>query len=275
MFRVTSLTDLAGQITAKCANADQVTIGTVYLPTGALRTIRKRLPSGLPKWRDATDHDVRYVTELVIREALGIGVGSIDKTTQAWKTFWADAQAVHSKAASIEGGRIGYMKAATLVKFVLIGHAVAAGLGHAISTGQIPRPRTGRGHLHVAEDVVVDNEIQGDDNREALVTIWRSTNEHQPMLNSLDITRKAKSLTLTTEQAEPLLLLADYVAGLAHAKRSRADVLARSQVTRATAEASMNRIIGSGRLQDFTGSVRLQYFDIYPEFRAMYREGAA
>jgi hypothetical protein len=91
MFRATSFSDIAGQVTASSANADRVTVGGVYLPTGGLKAIRKKLPLGLPKWRDATDEHVAEIVPIIRREALSICAGSVDKTSADWTAFWEDA----------------------------------------------------------------------------------------------------------------------------------------------------------------------------------------
>lgn len=275
MFRVTSYTDISGQVTASSANADRVTVATVYLPSGGLKAIRKRLPPSFPKWRDATDTEVEHMVSLILGESLSASAGSIDKTTAEWRTFWEDASDTHNKVASIEGGSVGFLKAATMIKFILFGNASAAALGHAIATGMIPRLGAKRGTLEVEEAVVLDNEIHGNDNRDALVDIWRAINGHQPLSNSAGVKRTAKTLQLTTEQLEPLLLLADYVAGIVHTSRSRADVLLRSKVSPQAAAVALLRLQNSGRLVDFSNNVRLNYFDVYPDFERFSRRGAA
>jgi hypothetical protein len=275
MFRVTSYSDIAGQVSASSANADRITVGIVYLPTGGLKAIRKQIPPSFPKWRDATDAHLEYMVTLILRESLSVSAGSIDKTTSEWWAFWVDASATHNKVASIGCGSIGFLKAATLIKFTLFGDASAAALGHAIYTGRIPRGLSRKRTIEIEETVVLDNEIQGDDNREALVGIWRAINGHQPLANSLGVTRTAKTLQLTSEQAEPLLLLADYVAGAVQAVRSQANVLQRSQVTPEAVAAGLRRLQHSGRLTDFSDTVRLKYFDIYPDFEHFSKRGAA
>lgn len=275
MFRVTSYSDIAGQVSASSVNADRVTVGTVYLPTGGLNFIRRKLAPSFPKWRDATDENVRFVVDLLRREALSLGAGSVDKATADWCKFWEDARTTHNAAASLEGGSIGYLKAATLIKFLLFGQGCAAALGHAIFTGTVRRTSSRNRSLEVEESVVLDNEIQGDDNCEALVEIWKSINEYQPRSNVLGVRRTAKPPSLTSEQAEPLLLLADYVAGLVHAARSRADVLGRSDVSPAEAARSLEVLQRSGKLTDFSDTVRLDYFAIYPDFKNLSRRGVA
>lgn len=275
MFRVTSYSDIAGQVSTSSANADRITVGSVYLPTGGLKAIRKQISPSFPKWRDATDAHLERLVALILKDSLAISVGSVDKTTSEWRDFWVDAVNTHNKVVAIGGGSIGFLKAATLIKFVLFGNASAAALGHAIRTGSIPCGVTRKRRIEVEEAVVLDNEIQGDDNREALVDIWRATNGHQPLLSSLGVTRTAKTIQLTSEQSEPLLLFADYIAGLVHVARSQANVLQRSQVTREAADASLHRLQRSGKLTDFSDTIHLRYFDIYPGFKHFSKRGTA
>lgn len=275
MFRVTSVSDIAGQVTAGSSHADQVSCAAVYLPSGALTHIRRRIPNNLPKWRDATDRDVKLVVRLLRAECLSIGVGSIDKTTDKWRQFWEDAHDAHSKAASTVGASIGYMKAATFIKFFLFGCAASAGLGHGINKRHIHVPMRPGSMFEVEEDLILDNEIQGEDNRDALVTAWRSINANQPLTRLMGISRVAKTLSLKTEQTEPLLLLADYVAGLQQVERSTANVLSKSKVSKSVAISAIESLRQTGRIAEFTGQAQLSYFEIYPEFKSFARRSAS
>ena len=274
MFRVASYTDIAGQVTASSANADRVTVGSVYLPAGGLKAIRKQVSSSFPKWRDATDGHLEHIVKLLLKEALSVSVGSVDKTTEEWGIFWKDASETHRRAASIQGDSIGFLKAATLIKLMLFGCSGAAALGHAVSTGMIPRLRSRRGRIEVEEVVVLDNEIQGKYNRDALIDIWRAINGHQPLSHLIGVTRTAKTLQLTSEQSEPLLLLADYVAGIVHAEKSQADVLQHSKVSPEAAAAGLLLLRKAGKLIDFSDTVDLKYFEIFPDFENLSRRGA-
>jgi hypothetical protein len=264
MFRVTSLSDISGRITKVSVDADFVTSSTVYLPSGTLDSIRKRLPADLPKWRDASNREVSLVFDIVREEALGVGLGSVDKTTPQWTKFWEDASEAHGKAASIVGGKVGYMKAATVIKFLLFGYGAAAGIGGAIANRRIFRPTRMNKMLHIHEDVILDDEVQGEANCSALAELWRISNEHQPRINSLFIERITSPPKLMTEQSEPLLLLPDYVAGGFHARVSSANVLAESRVDYQSLRRSIERLVASGIVNDFTGTVELDYHSIFP-----------
>lgn len=272
-FRSTFLGDIAGQITKASANADRVTVGAVLLPSGAERHVRKRI-GGTPKWRNASDADVKHVVRILREESLSICGGSVDKNTNEWSEFWSNAEAVHTKAASIERASIGFLKAATLVKFLLFSHASATCLGHAVYCGAIPAAVRRRGRIIVTESMILDNEIHGEDNRDALIEIIRSTNSHRPLALSAGLDRRIGLLRLASEQSEPLLLLADYIAGIAHAHHSKSNVLLRSAISEECAAEAYSALNSAYGYVDISGTVRLDYFSIYPDFRSLVVRGA-
>lgn len=262
-------------MTERSASADKVTVAGVLLPSGGLSQIRRRLPVQLPKWRDATDTDVDVVVSLALRECLAISAAAVDKTAEQWANFWKDATDVHRAVASLERDSVSFLKAATMIKIILFGHSSAACLGHAVFTKSIPDALRRRGMLDTCEDIIVDNEVHGKDNRDALIEAWRATNSHQPWSNAAGLSRRADSLQLKSEQSEPLLLLADYVAGIVHAAHSQVDTLSKSHVSAKAAASAFARLRSCKRFVDYSGTVRLDYFSVYPDFKHLSRRSAA
>jgi hypothetical protein len=117
--------------------------------------------------------------------------------------------------------------------------------------------------------MILDKEIDGSDNQEALIYLWKEINFHQPISNSMGLNRITPRIKLETEQSEPLLLLADYVAGIAHAVKSNADTLNSSQITKDSVMKVYDRLINSGEMNVFDQDVQLRYFDFYPELRGI------
>jgi hypothetical protein len=263
---ITSLSDIAGRLTEASLNADQVTVAGVCLPSGALKQLRRRIPVGFPKWRDASNENVAVLVSLICREALGVAAYSVDKRQAWWQQFWADADAVHAKAANIDGGTIGILKASTLFKFLLFGEASTLSLAHAVRCGALPTIRSLRGRFAIVHDLVFDSDIQGPDNIEAFAETWRAGNANRPLTANLDIEYSATTMRVTTEQHEPLLLMADYVAGLVHAKNSAADTLERSQVTPSAVASALAQLAKSGRFVELDAHPPIRYTDIYPNF---------
>ena len=264
---LTFLGDIAGRVARESTNADRVTVAGVSVPSGALKYLRKRLPAALPKWRDATDEAVAHVLELLQKEALGISVISVEKEPDAWANFWRDAADTHSNTASISGGGMSFVKAATLIKFELFARATALSTGITIRRHMLPLPKRPRMSLQIHQSLIFDNEIQGEDNVDAFLDLWHARNKHQPLTNSLGIEERIVRVTLATEQREPLLLLPDYVAGIAHAALSRADTLSSSAVSASAAGRAHVRLKGDEKYVEIAQPFAVKYFDIFPDFK--------
>ncbi len=220
------------------------------------------------------DKHVGEVVDVILKEVLACCVASVDKTTEHWATFWQDAEDVHARTASLAGGSIGYVKAANLVKYLLFAQAATLAFTQAIKTGAIPATLRKRGTLTITEALILDNEIQGEENRGAFAEILRATNAKQPLTNSLGLKRVVSTLQLTTEQAEPLLLLPDYVAGIVQAMKSRADTLAPSAVTRDATRRLLGRLQQSPCFTELSDPLPMKYEDIFPDFKRYIRRYA-
>lgn len=275
MVNVTSLGDIAGQVTGKSHNADRVTVGGVCLPTGGLKLIRKKIPVDFPKWRNASNADVEFMVDILLKEAMASSAISIDKRTVQWQNFWQDADDAHSKTASLSGGSISFIKAANQIKYLLFTQSTALAVAHAIKIGTIPRILNRQGHLLIQRDVVIDNDIQGDENVDAFAGIWHVGNSHQPLVNSLGVEIKTKSLRITTEQNEPLLLLADYVAGIFQEANSESNTLEYSSVSVSTAGRAHQRLLNARNFHELSTPLTMSYADIFPEFGQYLRRDAS
>lgn len=165
---------------------------------------------------------------------------------------------------------MGFVKAATVIKFALFGQISTLGMGHVIMDRQIPRPASIRRPLLIRESMIFDNEIQGDDNVEVFLELWEARNAHQPLANILGIHQHVVHVSLTTEQEEPLLLLPDYVAGLVHSANSNAHVLSASKVTSAAATRLYERLGRSRKYAEIIEPFAYRYHDVFPSFKELF-----
>jgi hypothetical protein len=228
----------------------------------------------MPKWRDVDDHDVDWMVGLILKESLSIWATSFDKTTEGWRMFWEDSRDVHARTAALGDGSISFLKAATLIKFLLFSQATVFALRHSIAIRTMPMIRDRLGRLNVSASVILDNEIQGEDNHDAFAEIWQAMNEHQPKLNSLGVVHKVTTVTLATESQEPLLLLPDYVAGILQAVNSTADTLVKSRVSALAANRAFERLKAASKFCEFPGFMPKSYFEIFPNFKQYARHRA-
>jgi len=267
-MRLTYVIDVAGRVSRATIGAEFVSAGGVCLPTGALRSIRRRLPPDLPKWRNASDEHLRVVLDTLFREAFSVTAVVFNKATPQWPTFWAAAEEVHRRTASLGGGSIAFLKAATQVRYLLFSQAAALTGAHAVRENCFPRLARKDGCLLlVDEQHIYDREIDGPDNVDAFRATWEARNAEQPLTKSLGLQIRATSITFETEQREPLLLLADYVAGIAQSNNSTANTLDRSNVSRDAAHAAHRELLRWKRYAEVKEDFSLDYFEIFPAFK--------
>lgn len=265
---ITSLSDIAGRVARGTFDADRVTVGGVCLPSGAIKLIRKRIPKDFPKWKNATDQDVKFVVDLILGEALSASATSIQKIKEPWENFWSQATDAHKKAASLSHGTISFIKAASVLKFYLFGQAATLTAAHAIKIGTIPRMFGNSKELVISDSLIFDDEIQGVDNIDAFMDVWKRRNEHQPLTRSIGIRWEIKDISLKTELQERLLILPDYVAGISHFVQSESNTLSASHVSDVAAHSAHARLSDSSKFLEILKPFDLQYEQIFPMFLA-------
>lgn len=236
-MKLTIIADISSRISQERRNADRITAAAICLPSGALNHIRKRLPSDLTKWRNADKRAVELVSDVVLREALGVGVYSIEKSGDTWDQFWADTSDLNAELR----GKISVIRAAYQIKCLLFVKSTTLACAGAIKAGNIVQVTRAKHRFATEESFIFDKEIDGVDNIEVFKSIWHRQNDYPQLTEQFGIRRNMKEVRLVKEQDEPLLMLPDYIAGIAHACTSRANVLAASEVSADCAQRAQKR----------------------------------
>lgn len=264
-MNVTLVGDIAGRVSESADGADRVTACTVCLPSGALKALRRRTLS-LPKWKECSEVALNQVFTLLAHDALSISVVTLAKNVRAWQVFHTDGADAHRRISNAAKGSIAILRPATMVKFALFSMASTLAVAHAVKIGTIFRPASHSRRLQVTEDHIYDNDIQGEEAIGAFADTWRARNEQQPLTRSIGLDVKARTLRIATEQNEPLILLADYVAGVAHAVHSEVDTLSKSAITSENALRAHDKLSGLPKYHETIEPFSLRYYDIYPDF---------
>jgi hypothetical protein len=264
--KITVVSDIAGRVTRDSAGADRITVAGVSLPTGAISQIRRKIPKFQPKWRNATAADLSLILKIIQSESISIAVRSAYRDPVAWGKFWDSAAAAHLQTAPLTKGRMSFVKAATVIKYWLFIEAVTYATAHAVKIGSIIAPAGRRRPMLIQRNLVFDSDIDGPDNIEVFEDNWKGGDGKYPLTESLGITMETTGISLTTEQQEPLLLLADYVAGIAHAMHSNSRVLSASSVSQAALEAVYASLRQSKKYVELLEPFDLQYEHIFPDF---------
>jgi len=119
--------------------------------------------------------------------------------------------------------------------------STALACGSAINSGNVIRVPKRKYEISTEESYIFDKEIDGIDNIEVFKGIWHRQNGGLQRAEQLGIRRTVEDVRLATEQEERLLMLPDYIAGIAHAAASRANVLAASHVSAGCVERVQRR----------------------------------
>jgi len=173
---VTLVGDIAGPMRPISNCADRVTACSVCLPSGTLKSIRKKL-RGLPKWRDCQAVEVDLVIGLVIEEALAVSVYSLATDVPAWADFWRDGQATKHSQSGKARGQIKALLPALQVVTALVGSASSRAVAHMVKVGRAVLPSSQRGCLQINMTHIYDDEIPGDEARACFDAVWRTWND--------------------------------------------------------------------------------------------------
>jgi hypothetical protein len=215
--RLTLYTDIAGRLSRSIAGSARVTAAAVVIETVRAEAVAKKLPAQLPKWKQCTCEGARTVVDLLSAEAVAVGVYSVNKDVPAWEQFWRDSEPLQAGIRAQDGRPAGFAKPAVVLAFQLIATASAMATGHALRIGSKNRIQDYRGRDLIERTIISDSDIAGEETLEVYRKLWARADGAQPRLEAAGIRFTTAQVSVTTEQEQPLLLLADYAAGVAHA----------------------------------------------------------
>jgi hypothetical protein len=215
--RFTIYTDIAGRLSRAVAGSPRVTAAAVVIETSKVEAVAKKLPAGLPKWKLSDRTSVEAVMDLLCADAAAIGIYSLNKDVPAWEQFWKDSEALQAGIRAQDGRPAGFAKPPVVLAFQLIASAAAMASGQALRIGPKNRIQDYRGRDLIERTIISDSDIAGEETLEVYRRLWERADGAQPRLEAAGIRFTTAQVRVTTEQEEPLLLLADYAAGIGHA----------------------------------------------------------
>ena len=264
MTRLTFFADIAGRLARDAVGSDRMTAAVVAILTADVDLLRTRMAS-LPKWRDCTRGEAESVVRLLESQAAAVSIVSMTKEPEAWERFWESAKPLQAAIVRQDNSAAGFVKPANAVLFGILSHAFPLALGHAVKTG----PRT-----HILDDssleivertIVCDSDIQGDENITVFKSIWEKSDTRQPGARKLGFRFVTRDVIVATEQNEPLLLLADYAAGIAHSSLIPDPGRLPFPVAHEPSKVFMRRLQDSGRLVAMVKPFDLRYDEMFGE----------
>ncbi|MEC9363499.1 MAG: hypothetical protein VYC42_09770 [Pseudomonadota bacterium] len=172
---------------------------------------------------------------------------SWDRDTAEWFTFWEEATWVCDLITKQDRKRVSFARPATIARYMLFGSAMAVASSHAVAKGFRDGILDARGLEVIEQTLVIDTDFSGKETVEFLNQIW-GVERAQPLTNSIGFRLTTRDLLMKTEQEEPLLLLADYLAGLVHCALVQDPGRIRFPVDRSHAAELLRRLSAGGRL---------------------------
>jgi hypothetical protein len=213
MNRLSVFADIAGRAMLSTAGSPKTVAGVVALDTINIASARSEV-SGIPKWGKCEYQHAEHIVDFLASQAVSIAVISIDRETDEWKTFESDATILQDAIVLTSKKVAGWVKAPNVLKFILLGSGCAVATGHALGIDKRPKIQNARGQHMIECSVICDQEIEGVENLEVFTSFWSNQRIPKSRLAAFNIDMRTTDVVVTTEQAEPALLLADYVAGL-------------------------------------------------------------
>jgi hypothetical protein len=263
--RYTIFTDIAGRVAQDTSGSDRVTAAAVAVDTQCVAALRGVQAPNFPKWRDCALKDAEAVVELLIREAAAVSAVTVYKNTDAWRKFWSDAEPLQGAIVAEDRRVAGFVKPANVVTYWLFGHAFALATAHAVKLGPKTRIVDYRGREAIERTIVCDDDVKGEENIEVFTSLWERHDGSQPRMEQLGLRFYTRDVVVTTEQEEPLLLYADYLAGIVHT----AFITDRGRIplplSMDDAKHLLDRLRGSGKLTFHATEFDLVYGDVFGE----------
>jgi hypothetical protein len=118
----------------------------------------------------------------------------------------------------------------------------------------------------VEVNIICDSDIQGSDNIDAFKSCWKQFEKSQKKTNSLGLRMILKDLKIETEQNEPLLSIADYIAGICNSLFGAGKISAPAGLSLDNAKAELDKIKDSEKIVVIGNKFDLNYKDIFTNF---------
>lgn len=269
MSRYTLHMDVSGRVSRSTEGHEFATVGGFSIETGKLENSRENMPKNLPKWEKATISDVEKVSEYICKNAIYVTAVCLDKDTKEWSRFWEDAETYHQRLASASKMRTGYVKAANVIRYWLFGQCAAPLLAETIKKNGSPTIIDSHGLGIVEIDIICDSDIQGKDNIDAFKACWEQFEKAQEKTKQLGLRIILKDVKILSEQDEPLILIADYVAGICNALFGAGKISAPAGLNLDDAKAKLDKIKDAGKIGVIGNKFNLNYKEIFTNFETI------
>lgn len=206
--------DLAGWLSRDTSGSERLTSAAVAIEAEAAEELRARVAERFRKWSRSTASDAKDMVDLLCGSAAAVAICSFVKAEPGWSEFWEAAKPLQDAIVRQDRRAAGFVKPANAALFVVFNFAFTIAMAHAVAKCRRNTIKDVRGLKVYERTVVCDSDLQGEENTDVFKYLWSESDENQLRVNELGISLRTRSVSVATEQSEPLLLLADFAAGL-------------------------------------------------------------
>jgi|GEM_PF-4049108 len=258
-----AVADLSGWVSKESRGTERITSAAVAIDSRIADDLRTSVAGRFGKWRSSNSEDVADMVSLICDCAAGVAIQSIVKAEPAWGTFWNDAVPLLNAIVAEDRKAAGFAKPANIVTFMLFNTALMRSLAIAIASGRFNYEQSD-GVFRVFERAIVcDSDIQGAENIATFEGMWRHFDAYHPRVASTGTRLITRSVSVTTEEAEPLLLLADFAAGIGQCAFSEDASDKSFPIDRKTAQLAIDRLNSCGAAGVTSEPFGLNYASIF------------
>lgn len=244
MNRYSLFMDISGIIAKNTYDQSSFTVGGIVIATADVGKARTAVSSVGKKWRDMDDASAVEMTEAILVHSVTASARRIRKSQPHWDSFWIEGERFHCFAASVEKSRLGFVKAANVVRYAAFGGCAAQSVGHCLGRHGLPTIVAPNGFCPLELAITCDTDIEGHENIETFRYMWSRLQAQSKMKEAYGVEHQIQAVEFKTEQDEPLLLAADFVAGCFQWYLGNPEV----RLPRGMSEASSERIINEFQL---------------------------
>ncbi len=245
--------------------------GAVAIDSTQLNGLRLEM-HGLPKWGSCDYDTAEHVVDILESQAIAVAIVSIDRDTDSWRRFEQDALVFHEAIIKTSRKIAGWAKPTNLLKFILLSSACAAATGHALGSDRRKRIVSANGLQLIETNVICDQEVEGQENLDVFTSFWSDQKIPKRRLAAAGFEMITESVVVTTDIAEPALLLADYVAGLGLAATLDSVGRLPLPLSQDLAVKLLNRLKARGKLIAQDQSFDISYDDIFKDVMVRARQ---
>lgn len=266
MSRFTIYMDISGRVSRTTKDHQFIVVGGFSIETEKVEYARSNLPIRLLKWKDITKSDLDRSLKFMKDYSLHIASLCLDKNSNIWTEFWEDSDIYHSKLASISRERTGYVKAGNVIKYFLFGKCSCVLLAESIRRSGYPLILNGNGLGLVEACIVCDSDLQGDDNINVFKSCFEEVEKSQSKIKRQNLRIILKDVRIESEEDEPLLLVADHIAGICNTLFANGEKFAPRNLNVDYIRSEFDKIKRLGKVTLVKREFNLDYKEIFDNF---------